>query len=172
MKRMKTFLIYALLVISVVLLTDVLANLILSSGKKSLKNYEILTTSPTIEITEAKGTNVDGIIEGIIKNETEEFMEDVYIKIELKSERGVTLGTEYENLGNFQPGQTKEFELRYRYSGVKTFTISSVNEEKKEELKLSPVLENVGTIYRVSRLIVWAVTPAYYFIPLFLFTLR
>ncbi len=174
MKRMKTFLIYALIVIAVILLTDVVANLILDTNKRTIKNYEIVTTSPAIEITEAKGTNIDGKIKGIVKNNSEEFVESAYLKVELKSKRGVTLGTEYKKMGNFQPSQSKEFELKYRYSGVDNFVISveKENEIDRDEAKTSEFIKNASLVYRVARLIAWAITPGFYFIPFFIVTTR
>ena len=169
MKRMKTFLIYLLLVVAVVILTNPIANLILGLNYKEISNYEIATSSPEIIITESKGTNTNGIIKGTVTNKTEHFMPDIYLKIELKSDIGNTLGTEYKKMGNFQIGQSKDFDLKYRYSGVKGYVISTVDDEEPSNIKLHPALEHAETLYMVGRLVAYAITPGYLFLPLFLF---
>ena len=172
MKRMKTFFIYLLLVLAVVLLTDIIAKLVLETNYKDITNYEISTTSPEIKIEEAKTTRVNGKIKGTVTNKSENFMEDVFIKVELKSKTGHTLGTEYVKMGNFQPEQNKEFSLNYKYSDVTNFVISTTNYEENTETEIDPFIENVRKYYPIARLVAWCVTPAIYFLPLFLFTGR
>ncbi len=170
MKRMKTFLIYLLLVVAAILLTNPLADLILNTNYRDINKYEITTTSPEIRIEESKATKVNGRIKGKVKNSTEKFMQDVYIKIELKSNLGNILGTEYVKLGNFQPNQEKDFSLNYRYSGVDNYIVSATNEIEPSNVKLDPILEHAESFYKIGRLIVSAISPNFFFFPLFLFT--
>ena len=171
MKRMKTFLIYLLLVLAVVLLTNPLANLILSTNYKDITRYEITTTSPEINITESKATKVNGYIKGNVTNKADYFIPNVYVKIELKSDNGTTLGTEYIKMGNFQPDQSKDFSLDYRYSGVNGFIVSTTNKaEETKSIEDDPIFQNVKKYYPIVRLAAWAITPGYLFLPLFLFS--
>ena len=173
MKRMKTFFIYLLLVLAVVLLTDVIAKIVLDTNYKDITNYEIASTSPEIKIEEAKTTRVNGKIKGSITNKTENFMQDVFVKVDLMSNTGKARGTEYVKMGNFQPGQSKEFSVKYKYADVTNFVISTVNNyEEKTEIEPDPFMENVKKYYPIVRLVAWCVTPAIYFLPLFLFTGR
>ncbi len=172
MKRMKTFLIYLLLVLAIVGLTDIIAKLLLETNYKDITKYEIATTSPEIKVEEAKATKVNGRIKGTVTNKTENFMEDVFVKVELRSKTNHARGTEFIKLGNFQPNQKKNFALSFKYADVDNFIISTTNAEEKTEEKIDPFIENVKKYYPIVRLAVWCVTPAFYFLPLFLFTGR
>ena len=101
MKRMKTCLIYIALVIAVILATDLISNLILQSNYKQISKYEISTSSPEILITEAKTTNANGLIKGTVTNKTEEFMQNMFLKVELLSNANSVLGEEYIKLRKF-----------------------------------------------------------------------
>lgn len=163
---MKTFLIYLILVIAVILATDFLANIILESNYRQL-DYEIATTSPEITISTAEGTNSNGRIRGTIRNKTDSLMQDVYIKTELISDIGNVLGTEYLKAGNLQPDQKKDFELNYhRYYGVKKLVISTTNEVVKNEVNLEDIIKvpigNARTYYWIAKLIVFASMPQFF----------
>ena len=173
MKRMKTFLIYLLLVLAVVLSTDFLSRVILETNYRYIENYEITTTSPKIEINESKATKANGRIKGTITNNTEKLMENVFIKVELKGKTNTTLGTKYEEIRSIKPGESKDFSISYRYSDVDSFIVST--EDHKEELPSledEPLYQTYKQYYLIIRLAVWCVTPAFYFLPLFLFTGR
>lgn len=170
MKRMKTFLIYLLIVLTIVLSTDIIAKFVLETNYKPLTQYEIITTSPEIKIEEAKADRVNGKIKGIVTNKTENFMEDVFVKIELKSKLNNTLGTEYIKMGNFQPGQSKSFSANCKYADIDSFLISTTDHEVQvPSIEEEPIFQNVKKYYPIIRLAVWCVTPAIYFLPLFLF---
>ena len=171
MKRMKTFLIYLLLVLAVVLSTDILAKLILETNYKPLNKYEIAVTSPTIEITESKVSRVDGKVKGVVTNKTESFMENVFLKLEAKSKTNNTLGTEYVKMGNFQPGQHKDFAITYKYADVDSFVIDVTDHaEAVPSIEDEPVYKEVNKYLPIIKLVAWCVTPTVYFLPLFLFT--
>ena len=170
MKTMKNFLIYLLLVIAVILLTNPLANLILETNYKDITKYEIATTSPEIKINESNAYKANGRIKGTIKNTTNALMQDMHIKVELKSDIGNTLGIEHIQIGNLEPGQEKDFSLSYRYSGVNNYIISATDEIEPSNVKLDPILEKADVIYKISRLIAYVISPQFYVVPLFLFT--
>lgn len=163
MKRMKTFLIYAVLVIIVILATDFIANIILETGYKPVK-YEITTTSPKISITQAETTNANGRIKGSVTNETTALIEGSFIKIELLSNIGNKLGTEYIQVGNLQPSESKEFEMKYRYSDVDNIVFSITNEKTEEILEYHTLIEHAGTYYKIARLITFTTYPSIFFL--------
>lgn len=162
MKRMKKFLIYTILVIIVIVATDFIADLCLESGYKPIYNYEIATTSPKIEIIEAKTTNANGTIKGTVTNETNQFMQNLFIKMELLSDIGNTLGTEYLQVGNLQPQQSKEFELNYRYNKVDRFVVSVTNEVTEEVLEYHPLIEHARTYFTIAKFVVFISLPPLY----------
>lgn len=168
MKRMKTFLIYALLVLGVLLVTDIIINLCLQSNYKLINNYVIETASPKLEITEARKTYSNGYIGGTITNDTGKDIENTYIKINLVTDLGNTLGTEYLKVDGLKQNETKEFRLSYRYSGVETFIISVTDDVIEEEVKLSPLIEKAELYFTVAKFIAWVSLPPFFLISAFL----
>lgn len=165
MERMKKFFIYAILVIIVLLSTDFLANIILETGYRQI-NYEIATTSPEIIITQAETTNANGRIKGNVTNKTDTLMQGMFVKVELMSDIGNKLGTEYIQVGNLQPDESKEFKLNYRYSNVNNLIISIVNEEIEEEktFEYDEVIEKGLAVYKLFRIATIATIPSIFFI--------
>lgn len=168
MKRMKTFLIYAILVLVVILSTDFIANLCLESGYKPINKYEIATTSPEITVIKAETTNANGRIKGTVTNKSNKLMQGLFIKIELLSDIGNTLGIEYLQVGNLQPKESKEFELSYRYYNVDNFVISTTNEVEKEILEYHPLIEHAKAYYTIAKVIVFLSLPSFYLLSAFL----
>ena len=163
MKRMKTFFIYLLLVIGVIIATNIVPNIIFETNYRPITDYQIKTESPEIIISEAKATKANGTINGTIKNNTEKFMENYYIKIELLSDIGNVLGEEYIQAGNFQPGQEKNFELSFRYNNVKGFIATATNETTEREIQYHPLIEHFREYYILARIMIFIVNPAFSF---------
>ncbi len=168
MGRMKTFLIYALIVIVVILLTDVIANICIESAYKDITQYEIKTEIPKIQIQEAKTTNANGIIKGNIKNNGDTFLQNLFIKIDLISNKGNILGTEYLQVGNMQPGEEKEFSLNYHYYNVYTFTISVTDEQLDPEIEYHPLIAHSGFYFGIAKFIVFIALPPFYILSSFI----
>ena len=171
MKRMKTFLIYLLLVLAVVLSTDIVSKLVLETNYKDLTKYEILATPPEINITESKAGRANGRVKGTITNKTENALENIYIKLELKSKNNITLGSEFAKVESLKPNESKEFLINFRYSDVESFIISTTSQkEQVPSIEEDPLYKNVVGYLPIAKLVVWCITPAIYFLPLFLFT--
>lgn len=167
MSRMKTFFIYALLVVGVLLVTDVIINICLNSNYTPIENYEIETASPKLEITEARKTSLNGYIGGTITNNTGEDIQTTYIKIELISKQGNRLGTEYLKVDSLKQNETKEFRLSYRYSDVARFAIGTENDIIEENIKLSPLIAKAELYFTIAKFIAWAALPPFYLISAF-----
>ena len=162
---MKTFFIYAMLVIGVILLTDVFANLVLETGYRQISEYKILVTSPEIEITQAETTNANGRIKGIITNNTNSLIQGQFIKIDFYSELDNIVGTEYIHIGNLKKDESKEFNLNYRYSNVDSFEISmTAKEDEAEIFEYQELLDKGIAIYKVARLVTIASFPSIIFL--------
>lgn len=165
MKRMKTFFIYAMLVIGVILLTDVFANLVLETGYRTIKEYNINTTSPKIEIVQAETTNANGRIKGTITNNTNSLLQGQFIKIDLLSDLDNVVGTEYLQIGNLQPGESKKFSLNYRYSNVDSFIVSVQSKDVEEELfEYNELVEKGIAAYKLVRLATIGYFPSVFFV--------
>ena len=133
MKRIKQFWIWLILFVLFYLFVDFISFVGLKMMLKDLDSYEILVSSPKIEITEAKGTYANGYIKGNLTNNTNSVIQNKYIKVDVYSERNVNLGTEYIKIEKLDIAKTMDFEVKYSYTDVSYYTIDIV-EEKPEQV--------------------------------------
>lgn len=126
MKRMKTFLIYALLVIAFWLFSDILIYISIN-GTYTNVDTRVYTNSPEIIVGQSKATYVNGYVKGCIKNNTEEIINNKYLKIDMYSSRDVKLGTKYVEISNFGPSEYRDFEMWYKFTDVDYVTITTTD---------------------------------------------
>lgn len=126
MKRMKTFLIYALAIVALWIFSDIVIYLTINGTYKQ-KDAKIYVNTPQITISENKATYVNGVVKGSIKNNSEETINNTYLKIDMYSKRDVNLGTKYVKINNLQKGELQEFEMGYKFTDVDYVTISTTN---------------------------------------------
>lgn len=117
MKRMKTFLTYAIIIAAFWLFSDILIYIAVN-GSYAHVDSKVYTTSPEIIIGESKATYVNGFVKGGIKNNTSEIINDKYLKIDLYSARDVKLGTKYVKIENLEPSKYQNFEMWYKFTDV------------------------------------------------------
>ena len=126
MKRMKTFLIYALLIIAFWLFSDIIIYISIN-GTYSNVDTKVYTTSPEIFVGQSKATYVNGYVKGGIKNNTEAIINNKYLKIDMYSPRDVKLGTKYIEINNLEPNEYKDFEMWYKFTDVDYVTITTTD---------------------------------------------
>lgn len=126
MKRMKTFLIYALLIVALWIFSDIVIYFSINGTYKT-KEARVYVSSPEIVVTESKATYINGVIKGSIKNNTEEIIDDMYLKIDMYSPRDVNLGTKYIKIDNLKQNQIRDFEMGYKFTGVDYVTVTATN---------------------------------------------
>lgn len=135
MKRMKTFLIYALLIIAFWLFSDILIYISINGAYASV-DTRVYTNSPEIVVGQSKATYVNGYVKGGIKNNTDGIINNKYLKIDMYSPRDVKLGTKYVEINNLQPNEFRNFEMWYKFTDVDYVTITTTdnaNNAKEEE---------------------------------------
>lgn len=134
MKKMKTFFIYALIIAAFWIFSDIVMYLTINGTYKS-KEAKIYVSSPEITITENKATYVNGVVKGNIKNNTDEIIDDEYLKIDMYSARDVNLGTKYVKIDNLHPNAIREFEMGYKFTDVSYVTITTVDNVENVSLE-------------------------------------
>lgn len=142
MKKMKKFLLYALLVVALWIFSDIVIFLTINGTYKS-KEAKVYVSSPEIIITENKATYVNGVIKGSIKNNTQETINDKYLKIDMYSARDVNLGTKYVKINNLKSNQSQEFEMGYQFTDV-NYTIVTMVDSAENVVEEELVSQNVG----------------------------
>ena len=141
MSRMKTFLIYLLVVVAVYFFVDFASFAYIKTTYEDLQNFSINMENPKIKITDSKATYINGYIKGILLNNEEYTIDKKYVKFEFYSNNNVLLGKKYVKLDNFAPNQEKEFEVRFNLENVNHYKISLADEAEnvsEEELSLDP----------------------------------
>ena len=129
MKRLKTFLLYALIIAGFWIFSDIIIYVAIN-GTYTNVNAKIYTDSQEIIIGESKATNINGYIKGDIKNNTQGIINEKYVKIDLYSARDVKLGTKYIKIENLEPNNYQEFEMWYKFTDVDYATISITDDIK------------------------------------------
>lgn len=140
MSRMKTFLIYAVVIVLFYFLSNILIYLFLNGTYKDMKG-DIL--SKNIEITNAKATYVNGYIDGKVLNNTGNTISNKYVKIDIYSERENHLGTKYIEITELDIGETQDFHIGYKFTDSYKFEVSIVEsiESATDEQFLSEELQ-------------------------------
>lgn len=135
MERLKTFLIYALLIIGFFILSEFLINVGLNSTYKPIERKDEISQ---ITIYQAEATLVNGRIRGVVTNSQPDELNNKFIKIDFYSERDVFLGKKYVALEDIQPNETKSFEVFFKLEDVEYYSMSIVDQREEGEIELIP----------------------------------
>ena len=95
-----------------------------------IQSYEINASNPTVTVSEAKATNVNGYVRGEVINEGEEDITNRYLLFLLCDENNEVISREYIDIGTISVGQTKTYELKFKVDNVDRFyvTVTDVKE--------------------------------------------
>lgn len=126
MKRLKTFLTYGLLIAAFWIFSNLIIFLAINGTYKT-KKTEVYISSPKVTIFESKATYVNGYVKGSIRNNTEETLNNKYLKIDMYSPRDVELGTKYIKIDGLQVNSSKDFEMWYKYTDVDHVIITLID---------------------------------------------
>lgn len=125
MDRLKTFLIYALIVVGFIILSEFLINVGLNSQYKQIARTD---DTKEVQIYQAEATLVNGRIRGIIQN-TDSDISNKYAKFSFYSERNVLLGKKFIEINNLENGEVQPIELFFKLEGVKSYSVEIVDEK-------------------------------------------
>lgn len=123
MKRLKTFLLYALAIAAFWFLSDFLIYMAVNGTYQPIE-AKVMVESPNVNVSESKATYVNGYIKGNIYNNTNGTVDNKYLKIDLYSQRDVNLGTKYVKIENLEESKTTDFEMWFKYTDVEYCTVT------------------------------------------------
>ena len=89
-----------------------------------IQSYQINANNPTVTVSEAKATNVNGYIRGEVINEGKEDISDRYLLFLLCDENNKVISKEFIDIGTISVGQTKTYELKFREDNIDKFYIT------------------------------------------------
>ena len=105
-------------------IVDILSFGYIYSTYKTIEQYEIVVTNPDVTVEKAKATNVNGFVEGKIRNNGTTTISNQYLKFDFYSERGVKVGTKYLKVDTLGESTEKEYKVQFRFDNVKYFTVN------------------------------------------------
>lgn len=123
MDRLKTFAKYAIWLILFWILSDILIYVGINSTYKDMAQRGEIPSG--IEVVQMEATSVNGRMK-VKANDVA--LSGKYLKVDLYSSTGVSLGTQYIELGEIKENESKEFETYFKISEVKSYEITIVDE--------------------------------------------
>lgn len=131
MARMKTFFTYLVLLIGFFLLSIFLENGLINNmyAKVDGKVDSNLitdggTSNITIAVEEAKASNVNGNLKIKITNTSGHFIEKCCVRVDLYSRQNLLAATKYIELNNFEAGETRNFEIKFKAKEIARYEIT------------------------------------------------
>ena len=129
MDRMKTFLIYALLIVGFFALSILLENGLLLAMYSKINGefdgyYNRTGNYFTMENMSAKACNVNGYMSFDLMNSTNVLINKCYLKIELYNEQDLLADTEYIEIANMKPNEQKHFQIKFKANNIESYHIS------------------------------------------------
>lgn len=129
MARMKTFLMYALVLIGFIFLSSVLEDGFVMGMYNKIEGKANSGSYNGIEVTglEGRATSVNGYLTFKIKNTTGNTV-NCYGKIDLYSEQDLLAATEYIEILDFKPQEEKTYQVKFKANDIAYYDVSLVSE--------------------------------------------
>ena len=119
-RNIRRWLIWFVLLFAFVTIGCIIA---VKSMYKNIESYQIYSDSPVITVNEAKATNVNGYINGEIRNNSEEELNNKFLCFILCDDNNNVVGVEYIEVGTLGAGESKTYELDFKRDNIKRFYI-------------------------------------------------
>lgn len=157
MDRMKTFLIYALCIIGLWILSEFLINVGLNSTYRDITRKD---ENSQVVVYQAQADLINGRIKGLITNSEPEELSGKYIAIDFYSTRDMFLGKHYIEVGELEVNESKTFEVYFKLKETDSYEISIVDEKDSEESLIEVIKEELTKPERlisviIAMLVIW-----------------
>ncbi len=129
MKRMGTFLLYALGIIGFIFLSYILEDGLISGMYKTMTEAGANISSDKIYISDVSGkaSYVNGFMKFKLTNNSNAPSSE-YVKIELFSKQGLLATTKYVPITDLDSGKSKEYEVKFKANDINSYKLEIVNE--------------------------------------------
>lgn len=154
MARMKTFGIFALIVIGFMIFSNIMINLATKAVYSPMSVYLNTKNGEDFQIKEAKATHVNAIIKGEFTNHTKQDINNKYLKLELYSRRDNLLDTKYVALDSLKIGESKEFSMGFKSMGAVKCTMEVTDTAVQNTSGTSFISEEVGKLWVAKWIII------------------
>ncbi len=136
MKRMKSLTIYMLGIIGFIILSLIMEDALIAGTHKKIKNeYVSIDSSYGLEIEDAKAdaSSHDGTMEFTLKNNTDKTSEAGYLKVDLISDRGNEAITQFIEIPEMEPGESKAYKVKFKGNNIKSYKMAMVDSLPNKE---------------------------------------
>ena len=134
MARMKTFFLYALIVIAFMIFSDFFIFAAIKTTYVDFDRQIVATQHVKVTIQEAKKTYMNGYIKGTIENVTNQTINDKYLKYEFFSNQDNSLGAKYIRLNDLEAGEKRDFEVTYNIQDTSYYRVTEIDADEAHDV--------------------------------------
>ena len=130
MKRMRTLFLYFFGIIGFLILSLILEDALIRGTYKKIKNGNIdINSSYGLEMEDVKVTasSHSGTMDFTLKNNSDKASEAGYMKVDLISDRGNEVITQYIEVPAMEPGEGKNYKIKFKGSNIKSYKMAMVD---------------------------------------------
>ena len=154
MKRMQTFLTYALIIIGFYFFSNFLIDFGISSSYKDVEQDKIKMEQSNngfeIEVDKANSNRRQAYFTGTVKNNSDKVIEKQYVKVD--SYFKVKLMQEkYLAFENMQPGEERKFKLLYSLGQIDEFRVSYVDEIPSNRTIVDKAIDKAVEVFNKAK---------------------
>ncbi len=143
MSRMKTFLIYLLILVGFFVLSDFLINVSLNASYKTIGRKDNLSQ---VVMYQAEATKVNVRLKGTIENSVDNPINKKYARFDIYSNRDNIIGTRYIDISDLKENEEKEVKIYARLNDASYYEVSFTDEKTVQELEILPTDMTRGEI--------------------------
>lgn len=134
MARMKTFFLYALIVIAFMIFSDFFIFAAIKTTYVDFDRQIVATQNVKVTIQDAKKTYMNGYIKGTIENVTNQTINDKYLKYEFFSNQDNSLGAKYIRLNDLEVGEKRDFEVTYNIQDTSYYRVTEIDADEAGDI--------------------------------------
>lgn len=154
MKRMQTFLTYALIIIGFYFFSNFLIDFGISSSYRDVQQDNIKMEQSNngfeIEVDKANSNRRQAYFTGTVKNNSDKVIEKQYVKVD-SYYKGKLMQEKYLAFENMQPGEERKFKLLYSLGQIDEFRVSYVDEIPSNRTIVDKAIDKAVEIFNKAK---------------------
>ena len=154
MKRMQTFLTYALIIIGFYFFSNFLIDFGISSSYKDVEQDKIKMEQSNngfeIEVDKANSNRRQAYFTGTVKNNSDKVIEKQYVKVDSYF-KGKLMQEKYLAFENMQPGEERKFKLLYSLGQIDEFRVSYVDEIPSNRTIVDKAIDKAVEVFHKAK---------------------
>ena len=154
MKRMQTFLTYALIIIGFYFFSNFLIDFGISSSYRDVEQENIKMEQSNngfeIEVDKANSNRRQAYFTGTVKNNSDKVIEKQYVKVD-SYYKGKLMQEKYLAFENMQPGEERKFKLLYSLGQIDEFRVSYVDEIPSNRTIVDKAIDKAVEVFNKAK---------------------